>query len=368
MENSSQSFLKDLKRLAILAVILIACWYFRMVLAYIIVSFIFALILRPFARLLRKTVIFRHRISDWGAATVSLLLMWAVFALLLSIIIPLTMGRIQALGNIDLASVFASIHTPLEDAIDSISGFMADGDSQSPLIQMIDNALVNVADFDTLNRTFSEAVSIGLETLIFAFSVSFITFFFIKDETLFSRMVTALFPDRNAENVQSALKQTDILLARYLIGLLAESVVIATVLSLALTAVGMKFSDACFIGMTMGIMNIIPYAGPLIGGILAVFVGLVSPIDGLTAGSTILITLGVILVIKGIDDFIIQPTIYSGRVKAHPLEIFLVILLAGTIGGIVGMLVAIPAYTVLRVFAKVFFPEMKIVRLLTDDI
>ena len=72
--------------------------------------------------------------------------------------------------------------------------------------------------------------------------------------------------------------------------------------------------------------------------------------------------------IKGFDDFVLQPTIYSERVKAHPLEIFLVILMAGYMAGIVGMLLAIPSYTVLRVLAKEFFSEFALVQKLTQNI
>ncbi|MEK6617008.1 MAG: AI-2E family transporter, partial [Bacteroidota bacterium] len=55
------------------------------------------------------------------------------------------------------------------------------------------------------------------------------------------------------------------------------------------------------------------------------------------------------------DAFLLQPLIYSSSVKAHPLEIFLVILVGATIGGIGGMILAVPSYTILRVFAKEFF-------------
>ena len=76
---------------------------------------------------------------------------------------------------------------------------------------------------------------------------------------------------------------------------------------------------------------------------------------------------GSLLILKGMDDFILQPTLYSERVKAHPLEIFVVILIAGSVAGIVGMLLAIPAYTVLRVFAKEFFSQVSLVRKLTKQ-
>jgi predicted PurR-regulated permease PerM len=69
-----------------------------------------------------------------------------------------------------------------------------------------------------------------------------------------------------------------------------------------------------------------------------------------------------------LDAFLIQPNLLGNSVKAHPLEIFLVILIFGTLGGIVGMLLAIPVYTILRVVAKEFLSEYKVVRELTNHL
>ena len=69
-----------------------------------------------------------------------------------------------------------------------------------------------------------------------------------------------------------------------------------------------------------------------------------------------------------IDNFIYQPVIYSTSIKAHPLEIFIVLLMAGHIGGTVGMLVAIPAYTVVRVIAIRFFYRFKPIQRLIPDL
>ena len=133
-------------------------------------------------------------------------------------------------------------------------------------------------------------------------------------------------------------------------------------------AFGMNTTDACFVGVIMGVMNVIPYAGPLMGGIASIFIGIVSPIDGCTIGYTIGVIVGSLLVIKGLDDFVLQPLLYSERVKAHPLEVFIVILLAGSVAGIIGMLLAIPAYTVVRVFAKEFFSQFSLVKRLTENV
>ena len=93
---------------------------------------------------------------------------------------------------------------------------------------------------------------------------------------------------------------------------------------------------------------------------------IITPIDG-NIVYTVVAIVSTIVSVKVVDDFIIQPTIYSDRVQAHPLEIFLCILVAGTVAGVWGMLLAIPLYTVLRVFAREFFSEYSLVRKLTSQ-
>ena len=170
------------------------------------------------------------------------------------------------------------------------------------------------------------------------------------------------------ETAARALDSVTVLLARYFTGILSESLLLTIAVTLVMMAFGMKAADAGFIGLIMGVMNVVPYAGPLIGGVVSVFVGIVSPIEGMSVGHTAFVIAGSLLILKGMDDFILQPTLYSERVKAHPLEIFLVILIAGSLAGILGMLLAIPSYTVLRVFAKEFFSQFRLVRKLTEKI
>jgi predicted PurR-regulated permease PerM len=69
-----------------------------------------------------------------------------------------------------------------------------------------------------------------------------------------------------------------------------------------------------------------------------------------------------------LDAALIQPFIFSKSVKAHPLEVFLVILVAGTVAGIPGMIFAIPSYTIFRVIAREFLSGFKIIRKLTEKI
>ena len=83
--------------------------------------------------------------------------------------------------------------------------------------------------------------------------------------------------------------------------------------------------------------------------------------------TTIYVLLG-FWVVQVIDNNLSQPIIFSKSVSSHPLEIFLVILIAGFLSGILGMIIAVPLYTIFKVIGKEFFPENTVIQLLTKDI
>src|SRR5690606_14562426 len=115
----------------------------------------------------------------------------------------------------------------------------------------------------------------------------------------------------------------------------------------------------------------IPYVGPIIGATFGVFVTISSNLemDFYTQLLPLLVkVIGVFLFMQMTDNFILQPFIFSNSVLAHPLEIFLVILMGAKINGIMGMVLAIPAYTVIRLLARVFLSEFKIVQKLTGSL
>lgn len=343
-------------------------WYFRSIVIYILVSGILAIMGRPMVRAVANIRVGRWQVRRWMAALLTLICMWVVMISVCSIIVPLVINEIYELASLDLKSALSDIQEPLERVQEYLSTMFVLPESQVSLSEILIRSLRNILDYDTINSAFSSIIDLGISAFVVFFSVSFITFFFMKEDGLFYAMMTAVFPDRYKGNVTRALDKITVLLSRYFTGLLTESFILMIIISLTMIAFGMRTEDACFIAITMGVMNVIPYAGPLMGGIASIFIGIVNPIDGYTIGHTISIIVFSLLVIKCIDDFILQPTIYSERVKAHPLEIFIVILLAGSIGGIVGMLLAIPSYTVLRVFAKEFFSQFTLVQKLTEKV
>jgi len=210
-----------------------------------------------------------------------------------------------------------------------------------------------------------------MNLLIAAFSISFITFFFLKEEQLFFEGLLMLFPEKYEQQIKHALTSVNQLLRRYFIGIIIQSLCIMTLDTIGLMIVGLKFNTAIVIGLVAGILNVIPYVGPLTAAIMGVIIGVATNIN-LDFSAQIIPMIGYIVLVflttRIIDDVLFQPLIYSSSVNAHPLEIFIVILIAGSIAGILGMLLAIPAYTVIRVFAKEFFNKFRVVEKLTRRI
>jgi predicted PurR-regulated permease PerM len=155
------------------------------------------------------------------------------------------------------------------------------------------------------------------------------------------------------DEASEILVQVKSKLTRYFIGLCVEILLVFTINTIGLWTIGIE--NFLIIALFAGVINVIPYIGPLIGILFGAIIVITTnyqlgwendlmPLLGYTAIIMISTQL--------LDNFIFQPFIYSNSVNAHPLEIFLVILVAGNLYGIIGMMVAIPSYSVLRVIIK----------------
>ena len=368
MAITPQNILRVTVGLIITAAILFLVWYFSSVVIYILVSAVLAIMGRPVVNWLSRQHIGQYKMPRWAAASLTLVVILGVFMAVFSLFIPLVFNKIYEFANLDFQSVLASIEEPLMRAQEYLQHTFALPATHFSLSDTLVENLRQLINYNTINSTFTSIIGTALSALIALFSVAFITFFFLKEDGLFYAMVKAMFPERLQMNVERALDSITVLLSRYFAGILTESLILMVVISTAMILFGMKTDNALLIGLIMGVMNVIPYAGPLMGGVISAFVGIVTPIEGMTAIHTVVIICCTLFCIKGFDDFVLQPTIYSERVKAHPLEVFLVILLAGYMAGVLGMLLAIPSYTVLRVLAKEFFSEFSLVQKLTQNI
>jgi predicted PurR-regulated permease PerM len=142
-------------------------------------------------------------------------------------------------------------------------------------------------------------------------------------------------------------------------------------IDIGMTIVGIDFQQALVMGLILGILNVIPYVGPWLGLFIAIIMGVAAHIN--QDFSTVVVPLIYYMIIVEaithlIDNVVFQPVIFSNSVKAHPLEIFVVVLISGFAAGIPGMLLGIPTYTVLRVFAREFFYGFKAVQKITSSL
>ena len=167
------------------------------------------------------------------------------------------------------------------------------------------------------------------------------------------------------------MARVNALLRRYFVGIIVESLVITILTTPLLLLLRIPWNTAIVIGLLSGVLNVIPYVGALISLGIAYLLPLMLYIHGpgpMPLGTLLLLITAVFLAVRFVDNFFLQPYIYSSSASAHPLEIFLVLLLAGSVAGVVGMLLAIPAYIVVRVFAKEFFNNFHLVQRLTKNI
>ncbi|MBQ3977650.1 MAG: AI-2E family transporter [Bacteroidales bacterium] len=380
-ERSSDKLARYIMWAAAAAIIIAFCWYFRSVLVYIILAAVVSLLARPVMKLLRKIKVKGKSAPDWLLAILSLILILGIFLGIVTQVIPVVSSIIQSVsGNLQTASFNASEIARWMDKlniwlIDRFPTLGRDFKLQEALVTWLKNAFDMSSITSVVGSVASALGSFGVGL----FSVVFIGFFFIKDDKLFRRIVGSLVPDKVEDEAIQAIGDIEHLLSRYFGGLLIEVLGVATLNFLGLWLIAkIGFYPAIGIAFMAGLLNVIPYVGPWIGAAIGVVLGLVLKFSSAAALGVfpnfwvILITLvAIFAVTQMVDNFFFQPFIYSTSIKSTPLEIFIVLLMAGHVGGILGMLVAIPTYTVIRVvaarFLKGFKPVKRLIEATSDE-
>ncbi|MDG1434875.1 MAG: AI-2E family transporter [Saprospiraceae bacterium] len=218
-------------------------------------------------------------------------------------------------------------------------------------------------------QLFSTLIGFMGNLLIAFMSILFIAFFFLKEQGLFLDALQAIVPSKYEKEVIHALDDSSRLLRRYFVGVSIQVTTITIFVSLVLTVFGMK--NALLIAFFAALINVIPYLGPVIGATFGVLITISSNLD-LPFYEEMLPLIFIVIItfaaMQLLDNFVLQPFIFSNSVSAHPLEIFIVILVGAKLSGIVGMVLAIPVYTVIRVIAKSFLSEFRLVQKLTKKL
>ena len=369
-ERYTDKLAKYLLAAAGVAIVCALCWYFRSILAYILIAVVVSLIAKPLMGLLQKIRFKGRKAPDWLLAAFSIVVVLGALISILTSVIPIISGIIKDISVVNIETAAKGIAVPLAEINGLLRNTFPQLGSDFRIEVTILHELQNMFNVSMFSSVLGSAASMVTSLAIGLFSVVFIGFFFIKDDGLFTEIVCALVPDRHEKTTEKAISDIGHLLSRYFIGILVEIVGVALVNFLGLFFVArLGFHAAIGIAVMTGILNVIPYVGPFIGIILGTTLGLllkytsISPI-GLDVNFWVftIILIAILYFTQLVDNFLYQPLIYSTSIKAKPLEIFIVLLIVGHIGGPLAMIVAIPCYTVVRVIAFRFFGHIKAIR------
>ncbi|TAJ13088.1 AI-2E family transporter [Marinilabiliaceae bacterium JC017] len=343
-------------------------WYFKSIVLFVVISAVLSLVSRPIFDFIKKFRLGNKHPSNSLAALCTLLFLWVFILLFFRYSVPIVIREIQFLSEVDLPVVFSRVEKLFKSGFGSLNDSWIGKDGVQIIEEQLKEAALTFFDFAKISDVVSSVAGFLGGTFVFAFATTFITFFFLKEDWLLMEGILLIVPVQYEEGLEHVLSSVRQLLRRYFIGILFQIVLICFFVTSGFMIIGVSFEHAIVVGLFSGFINVIPYLGPLIGAFFGMLVGLIVYLQMAVPPDFIGFLWGMILVyliVQLLDNMVFQPVIFSSSVKAHPLEIFIVILMAGYMSGIPGMFFAIPVYTIIRVVAREFFFNYKLVKKLT---
>jgi predicted PurR-regulated permease PerM len=341
-----------------IALLIYFLYKIQSVLVYLLIAAVISLMARPIIIFLHRKLKFPNTL----AVVVSMLLFLGFIFGLISMFIPLIVKQGQNLSLLDINQLEYNIQNLIAQANEYFTARNINILEQLKSIDIFSNikAIPNL-----LNSVIGAvgSLSIGL------FSVLFISFFLMKDSMILNKGLLVLVPDSSENKFQKSFDKIINLLSRYFIGLLFQISILFVFYTIILLLFGI--SNAIVIAFLCALLNLIPYIGPLIGGVLMLVLTMTSNLEldfrTQILPTTIYVMIGY-MIAQIVDNFFSQPLIFSKSVKSHPLEIFLIIIIGGLLFGVIGMIIAVPTYTAIKVVLKEFLADNKIVKSLTKDL
>jgi predicted PurR-regulated permease PerM len=360
------------KNIIIIAAIVsfgLLAWYLSNIIAYILIAAVMALIGGPLTQRFQQIHYKNFRIGRAAAALMTVLTLWFCFIGFFIFLIPLVVSEVNQLSTINIQDVTSYLNGAFEQVRINYPSLFSNINPGENLESYLTTQISGFLSFGQVSSVFGSIAKVVGNLFLMFFSVSFILYFFLKEEGLFGRWILVLSPDKYEDRVEKIIHSVRILLKRYLIGILIQMLGVMILSITGFTLVGMGFTHAVVVGVFAGLINVIPYIGPWIGALFAVVVAIANNLNANFTSVTlplIVMIVIVVMVVQFIDNMVFQTVIYSTSIRVHPLEIFFVTLIAGSLAGIPGMILGIPSYTVLRVIANEFLSEFKVVKSLTS--
>jgi predicted PurR-regulated permease PerM len=316
---------------------------------------VFAAILRPLTNRINSFHILGQHLPRWLAILLSYLLVALVLFLAGLLFVPLISDQLRVISTYNLDYVYEQIQNPVGKIEDLLIRYGIIRSEPGYLILQVRESLISSFSAIQFQGIFNTIVNTTSTFFIAFMAIAFITFFLLLENGLMRRNLMSLVPNAYFELAVSTFSKVERLLSNYLVGLLIQISIIFSMASIGLTL--MEINYALTIAMFAAVANLIPYAGPILGASFGVIVGLTTGDFNESNDIVFMVVkiLSVFSVVQLTDNIVLQPLIFSKSVKAHPLEIFVVIFAGAKIAGVLGMIFAIPVYTILRVTVTEFY-------------
>lgn len=356
----ANGILKAVLSIGLIITVLFIIYEVRTVIFYVAIAIVLSLIANPIILFLKNKLRFKNTL----AVSTTLILFFVIFLGIILLFIPLISSQSDHLSLLNTKKIES-------DLIEIYTKFSLYLQNHNVKIQSFTNPkeVLSKIDFSFLTNFFSSTLNFVANIGVTVATTLFISFFLLLDKIKFTDGLKQILPNQHEERILHSIDKIKSLLSRYFIGLLIQLTIVFILYLIVLLIFGIE--NAVIIAFLCAVLNIIPYIGPLISsilaGVLAILSNLEADFQSVTLPTAIYVSIG-FFIVQLIDNNVSSPIIFSKSVDSHPLEIFIVILIAGTLFGIAGMIVAIPMYTILKVVLKEFYPTNSIVKALTENL
>ena len=344
--------------LLFLALIAFLCWYFSSIVIYLLIALALTMAGRPMVNLLCKIRIKKFTFPRPLATIMAMMVILGLFFGFFAILTPLISQEIRNLTSID-PQVITDGYDRFLSKFEDIASNQGIDVTATEISEGLVNQLQTLVKRLDIGNIIGNLAGIIASVFVAVFAILFLTFFSLNDDGIIMKTARKFIPSKLRPNFSNIIDATGKQVGRYFGGVLIEMCIVGLINGVTCKLLGVP--DAALIGVLSGLLNVIPYLGPLISVCLNVIISCTSMIPMSPAGIDVLYNIikvvAVFLSAQLIDNFVLQPFIYGKSVKAHPIEIFIVIMAAAQLGGVLGMIFAVPVYTLLRIVFKEFFGQ-----------
>ena len=318
---------------------------FFSIISYLVWGFAIAYLFNPLLVLLEK----RFKLKRLWSMIISYAIYITIIFLFGWVIVPTLIKNLTELID-NMPSYFSSFSKWFDNFIKDLSE--RDIFGLAPFIdEAIEKFISNFSKYLNISLNLIISGTINITSLIFKFVFGFLlSIYILKDKENIIRkskkILFALFSDKISNKIIEAGKELHIALTRYIIGRIIDSIIIGIICFCGLLLLRMPFP--LIISIIVGITNLIPYFGPIIGAVPSILlVLLVNP-------SKVLWIAAFILILQQFDGWYLGPKILSNQVGLNPLLVITAIIIGGGLFGVIGMFLSVPFMAVIKLFADRF--------------